>query len=85
LLATGTFPVCQTRGEKEIKHEGQREYKRWYQKKKTYFQHRDKKKSKHKPAQVTVGHPRMHVISVNMQRSEFDFSQFLLRQNFGKI
>jgi len=77
LPAAGTFPVRQTRGQKEIEHEGQREYKRWYEKEKTYFQHGDKEKSKHKPAQVTVGHPRMHVISVNMQRSALDFSQFL--------
>jgi hypothetical protein len=76
LPAAGTFPVCQTRGKNEIEHEGQRESKRWDEKEKTYFQHGDKEKSKHQPAQATVGHPRTHVISVNMQSSKFDFSQF---------
>jgi hypothetical protein len=75
LPATGTFPVSQPRGNKEVENKCKRESKCGNEKEKTYFQHRDKEERKDNHSQATVKCPRPHKIWVDLQRAEFGFFQ----------
>jgi hypothetical protein len=65
--APRTFPVRHTGGDKEVKHEGQREDKGGNDREKADLQYGSNEKRKDQPAQTTIGFPRPQIVSVNIQ------------------